>query len=177
MIYAPAKSACSLESPALQSKPQTSTQAAGKRFRSLVARLGAMAHSGQPSGNFSVLQTPGLVRALPFLRLRSSLNGSSRHLGHPLRNTAVMSLLQGKPAALVSPATAAGRRSRSGNRFVFTAFGSHTLRFVTHAAVVALRALRYPRFPCPCIRQRLTRRSTSLPSVAGRCAIKPRSAG
>jgi hypothetical protein len=149
MIFASAKFACSRESSVLQSKPQASTQAAGKRLRSFVGRLGAIALSGQQSGSFSVLQSPRHIGALPFWRCRSSLNVSSRHLCHSLRNTAAMSVLQSLPAALVSPATAAVSRYRYRKRFIFTAAGSHALRSVMHAALGALRVLRYPRFSMP----------------------------
>ena len=149
MIFASAKSACSLEGLVLKTKPQASTQVAGNRFRSFVGRLGTTAHSGQQSDRDAVLQPPCLVGVLPLLRFRASSNGSSKHLGQSLRNTAAMSALQSLPAALISPATAAVRRSRSGNRFVFTVLGSHTLRSVMHAALVALRALRYSRFSMP----------------------------
>jgi len=144
-----AKVAGSLKSSALQREPQASTQAAGKRIRSFICRLGAMAPSGRQSGSLSVRQSPSLVRAQPVLRFRSSLNGSSRHLRDSLRNTAAMSVLQSRPVELVSRASTAVNRYRCRKRFIFTAAGSHGPRSVVRAALVALRVLRYSRFSMP----------------------------
>lgn len=150
----------------LQSKPQASTQAAGKRFRSFVGRLGTTAHSGQQSDRGAVLQLPCLVGALLFLRfcvfaLRATVAQSTwldlfatllRCLSCkacPLRS----SLRQPQQFAALGLAIVLSSR-----RLVRTRCAPSCIPHWSLFALCGILA-----FPCLCIRHRLTSQSRGTP--------------
>jgi hypothetical protein len=118
----------------------------------------------------------GTVSPAPTLALRCSAGHS---VWRSLRRVAVVvsapaSFTLGFPGVAVG-SFLGGLAVRAGGLLVFLAALPSWLRSVLLGSFISFRA--WSAFRASPAAAGLTRRSTSLPSVAGRCAIKPRSAG